>query len=135
MTSARAVPVPQTVGIVKIVGALVEVLAKLAMLPPRADGPAPYLEVVIALDRPEPRLRTTIETALDGKHARLVALRVEATGDGAALADRVLTARRLAELDPRDVFGRLWARDHAEPPPADVLAGFERLLAEVEAAR
>jgi exonuclease SbcD len=135
MQSARAVPVPQTVGILKIVGALVEVLAELAALPPRADGPAPYLEIVVSLERPEPRLRTTIESALDGKHARLVALRVEATGDGAALADRVLTARRLAELDPRDVFGRLWARDHAEPPPADVLAGFERLLAEVEAAR
>ena len=135
MASARAVPVPQTVGIVKIVGALIEVLAELAALPPRGPGPAPYLEVVVSLDRPEPRLRTTIESALDGKHARLVALRVEATGDGAALADRVLTARRLAELDPRDVFGRLWARDHAEPPPADVLAGFERLLAEVEAAR
>ena len=135
MQSARAVPVPQTVGIVKIVGTLIEVLAELAALPLRGAGPAPYLEVVVSLDRPEPRLRTTIESALDGKHARLVALRVEATGDGAALADRVLTARRLAELDPRDVFGRLWARDHGEPPPADVLAGFERLLAEVEAAR
>jgi len=134
MQSARAVPVPQTVGIVKITGTLVEALAALASLPPRADGPVPYLEVVVTLDRPEPRLRTTIESALDGKHARLVALRVEATGDGAALADRV-SARRLAELDPRDVFGRLWARDHAEPPPADVLAGFERLLAEVEGAR
>ncbi len=135
MREARGVSVPQTVGILKIVGALVEVLAELAALPPRTDGTPPYLEVVVALDRPEPRLRTTIETALDGKHARLVALRVETTGDGAALADRVLTARRLAELDPRDVFGRLWARDHAEPPSADVLAGFERLLAEVEAAR
>lgn len=135
LREARGVPVPQTVGIVKIVGNLVEVIAELAVLPPRGPGPAPYLEVVVSLDRPEPRLRTTIESALDGKHARLVALRVEATGDGAALADRVLTARRLAELDPRDVFGRLWARDHAEPPPADVLAGFEKLLADAEAAR
>ena len=132
MREARSVPVPQTVGILKMVGSLVEVLAQLAALPQRGDGTLPYLEVVVALDRPEPRLRTTIESALDGKHARLVALRVEATGDGAALADRVLTARRLAELAPRDVFGRLWARDHAEPPPADVLAGFERLLAEVQ---
>ena len=132
MREARSVAVPQTVGIVKIVGTLVEVLAELAALPARQAGYPPYLEVVVDLDRPEPRLRTTIESALDGKHARLVALHVEMTGDGAALADRV-SARRLAELDPRDVFGRLWARDHAEPPPADVLAGFERLLAEVSA--
>ena len=40
-------------------------------------------------------------------------------------------AQRLAELDPRDVFARLWARNHAEPPSAAVTGAFERLLAEV----
>src|SRR3569623_1887568 len=107
MQSARAVPVPQTVGIVKIVGALIEVLAELAALPLRGAGPAPYLEVVVALDRPAPRLRTPIEAALDGTHARLVALRVAATGDGAALADSVLNARRLAALASQDVSTQL----------------------------
>jgi hypothetical protein len=43
--------------------------------------------------------------------------------------------QRLAELDPRDVFVRLWARDHAEPPGDAVLAGFDRLLAEVRGDR
>jgi hypothetical protein len=71
-----------------------------------------------------------IETALDGKRARLVQLHVERTGSGAALGDRVV-AKRLAELDPRDVFGQLWARDHAEPPSVSVAGAFDRLLAEV----
>jgi exonuclease SbcD len=133
MREARAVAVPQTVGMVKITGALADVLAKVAALPPRGDGHAPYLEIVVRLDRPEPRLRTTIEAALDGKHVRLVSLKAESTGDGAALADRV-AARRLAELDPREVFARLWARDHAEPMPETVAAGFDRLLADVEGA-
>ena len=131
MASARPVAVPQTVGIARVTGTLGEVQQALAALPGRSEGPAPYLEVVVTLDKPEPRLRTAIEGALDGKHARLVSLRVEMTGDGAALADRV-SARRLAELDPRDVFGRLWARDHVEPPGEAVVAGFERLLREVE---
>jgi exonuclease SbcD len=131
MVTARSVAVPQTVGIARVTGTLREVQDALAALPLRGDGPAPYLEVVVTLDKPEPRLRTAIEGALDGKHARLVSLRVEMTGHGAALADRV-SARRLAELDPRDVFARLWARDHIEPPGEAVVAGFEQLLREVE---
>src|SRR5207253_970600 len=106
------------------------VLAAIAALPVHGDEPRPYLEIVVELVRPEPRLRTTLETALDGKHVRLVRWGVELTGDGAALADRV-AAQPLAELDPRDVFLRLWARDHAEPPSAAVLEGFDRLRVEV----
>jgi exonuclease SbcD len=133
----RSVHVPQAIEILRVprrgAAPLGDVLAALDALPPRLDGEdlaRPYLEIVVALDQPEPKLRVLIETALDGKRARLVYLHVEHTGDGAALGDRV-TARRLAELDPRDVFLRLWARDHAEPPTDAVLAGFDRLLAEV----
>lgn len=140
----RSLEVPQVIDIVRLpargAAPLPEVLDAIAALPPRlpaeepgryADDPTrPYLEVVVALDRPEPRLRTTIEAALDGKRPRLVQLHVELSGDGASLGDRVI-ATRLAELDPRDVFARLWARDHAEPPSAAVVDAFERLLAEV----
>jgi len=136
----RALPVPRVVEIVRVpkrgAAPLADVLAELAALPAMtaADDPArPYLEVVIALERPEPKLRALVEAALDGKQPRLIRLGVEHTGDGAALADRVdlLRARRLAELDPREVFARLWARGHAEPPSDAVLDGFARLLAEV----
>jgi exonuclease SbcD len=133
----RSIEIPQTIEIVRVpkrgAAPLAEVLGALDALPPRLEGddPArPYLELCIALDRPEPRLRTLVETALDGKRARLVQLHVERTGDGAALGDR-MTEKRLAELDPRDVFGQLWARDHAEPPSTAVVGAFERLLAEV----
>ncbi len=132
----RQLAVPQAVEILRIprrgAAPLGEVLAALDALPPRIENDLarPYLEIVVALDRPEPKLRALVETALEGKRARLINLHVERTGDGAALADRV-AARRLAELDPRDVFLRLWSRDHAEPPSADVIAAFDRLLGEV----
>lgn len=138
----RQLPVPQAIEIVRVpkrgAAPLAEVLAALDALPPliSVEDPArPYLEIVVALDRPEPKLRSLIEMALDGKRARLVYLHIEHTGDGAALADRVdllRGTRRLAELDPREVFTRLWARKHAEPPAAEVVAGFEQLLAEVQ---
>jgi len=136
----RSLAVPLVVEIVRVprrgAAPLAEVLAELGRLPLLVPGdPArPYLEIVVALDRPEPKLRALIEAALDGKRPRLVRLGVELTGDGGALDDRV-AQRRLAELDPRDVFVRLWGRDHAEPPADAVLAGFERLLAEVNGDR
>ncbi len=127
----RSVAVPQTVGIARIpkrgAAPLAEVLAEIAVLAAAGDGARPYLEISVALDRPEPRLRTAIEAALDGKHARLVRLGVEMTGDGAALADRI-AIQKLAELDPREVFTRIWARSHIEPPSASMLGAFDRLL-------
>jgi exonuclease SbcD len=135
VVTIRGISVPRTVEIRRVpargAAPLAEVERALAALPSSGAGDRPYLEVVVALDRPEPHLRARVEAAVAGKHARLVYLHVELTGDHAALADRVV-ARRLAELDPREVFERLWARDHAQPPAPEVLAAFERLLAEVQ---
>ena len=136
----RTPAVPRSVEIVRVprrgAAPLAEVLAELDRLPLLVPGdPArPFLEIVVALERPEPKLRAAIEAALDGKRPRLVRLGTEATGDGGALGDRV-ALQRLAELDPREVFVRLWGRDHAEPPGDAVLTGFDRLLAEVQADR
>jgi len=136
----RSLLVPRVVDIVRVprhgAAPLAEVLAELGRLPRLVAGDLarPFLEIVVALERPEPKLRAAIEEALDGKRPRLVRLGVELTGDGDALGDRVVQ-QRLAELDPREVFARLWARDHAEPPGDAVLAGFDRLLAEAQGDR
>jgi exonuclease SbcD len=138
----RGLLVPRLVDVVRVprVGAapLAEVLAAVAALPALAadDDPRlrPYLEVAVALTRPEPRLRAVIEAALDGKRARLIRLGVELTGDGEALADRP-SPRPLAELDPTEVFLRCWARGHAEAPDEAVRSAFARLLAEVRGDR
>jgi len=141
VTDMRPLLVPRAVEVMRIpargAAPLAEVLAELSLLPllaDPADPTRPFLEVVVALDKPEPKLRSAVEHALDGKRPRLVYLHVEHTGDRAALGDRV-SARRLAELDPRDVFVKLWARDHREPPSAAVLEAFEDLLAEVRGDR
>src|SRR4051812_6478030 len=88
VTTLRAIEIPQLIDIVRIprrgAAPLVEVLAAIEQLPPHlvAEDPnRPYLEVVVALERPEPRLRNVIETALDGKRPRLVRLGTEVTGD------------------------------------------------------
>jgi exonuclease SbcD len=140
MHDLRSLSVPRTVEIVRVprrgAAPLPEVLAELTRLPRLVPGdPArPYLEVVVALERPEPKLRALVEEALDGKRPRLIRLGTETTGDGNALGDRI-ARQRLAELDPREVFVRLWQRDHAESPSDAVLAGFDQLLAEVQGDR
>jgi exonuclease SbcD len=136
----RSLAVPRTIEIVRVprrgAAPLPDVLAELGRLPLLVPGdPArPYLEIAVALDRPEPKLRALVEAALEGKSPRLIRLGTERTGDGDALGDRV-AQQRLAELDPRDVFVRLWQRDHAEPPSDAVLVGFDGLLAEVRGDR
>lgn len=138
VTEMRSVDIPQTIEIVRIpkrgAAPLADVLDAIAALPAALGGDdraRPYLEILVLLERPEPRLRTLIETALDGKRPRLVQLQARLDGDGAALGDRI-AAQRLAELDPREVFARLWSRSHAEPPSVAVTGAFERLLAEVQ---
>nr|HEX4313792.1 exonuclease SbcCD subunit D C-terminal domain-containing protein [Kofleriaceae bacterium] len=129
----RALEVPRAVELVRVRGGVDDVLAELAALPDgddAADPTRPLLDVVVALAAPEPRLRARVEAALDGKRPRLVRLLAEATGDGAALAERVAQTR-LQELDPRDVFVRCWERRHADPPGEPVLAAFDRLVSDV----
>ena len=133
----RSIRVPQTIEIVRIpargAATLAEALDAIGRLPARRAGEdllRPYLDLMIVLERPEPRLRTIIEAALEQKRPRLVQMRIEQTGHGAALGDRV-AIKRLAELDPREVFTRLWARDHEAAPSPAVVGAFERLLAEV----
>ncbi len=142
VSAIRSLIIPRAVEIVRIpargAAPLAEVLAALRALPPMPPGPPteeaqaqrPYLALEIALDGPEPKLKTLVDTALEGKWPRLIQYSTVLTGDGAALGDRV-TAQRLAELDPREVFERLWSRAHAEAPSEAVRAGFAQLLAEV----
>ena len=106
-----------------------EVLRLLRDLPGRGDGPdhrRPYLEVQVALDRPEPALRQILDEALEGKEARLVRIAPpRLLGSGEALADGSDTS--LLDLLPEDVFRRKYERDHGSAPPDDLLAAFHEL--------
>jgi DNA repair protein SbcD/Mre11 len=136
----RTLEIPRAVAILRVprLGALPlpEVLAELAQLPAlgecsEADPSRPFLEVVVALARPEPRLRTTIDTALEGKLPRLIRLGVEATGDGASLGDHT-RGQQLAEIAPGEVFERCWHRRYGDAPSPAIRGAFQRLLEEVQ---
>jgi exonuclease SbcD len=140
LAGVRKVPVPRPVELLSVPAGdapapLPEVLAALAALPARGDGPEdrrPLLEVKVRLERPEPSLRAALEQALAEKEARLARIAVVTAGTGQALGD--VTARALADLDPAEVLRARWARDHEGELPDDLLACFHELLALVQEA-
>jgi exonuclease SbcD len=145
-TTVRPIEVPRTVELMRVPASarrdragggsatLDEVLPLLAALPAddgRAQELRPYLEVHVRLDRPQPDLRARIEQALDGRLPRLVKITVERGGDGAALGDAERGVA-LADLAPRDVLVRRWAREHEGEPPPALLAAFDELVLRVQ---
>lgn len=138
----RALDIPRSIELMRVprhgAAPLAEVLELLGALPAlgdsgESDPGRPYLEVVVALGRPEPRLRASVEAALEGKLPRLIKLTVEPTGDGATLGDHRVP-QQLAELPPAEVFERCWQRRYGDEPSAAIRGAFLRLLAEVQGA-
>lgn len=139
----RPVEVPRAVDMIRVPASgaapLDEVLPILAALPQldaaADEGTRPHLEVVVALMRPEPKLRELVEGELEHKSPRLLKLSVEYTGDGASLAESN-PAANLRDLDPLDVFLRRYRRDHDSEPDTALIDAFSELLdcarAEVE---
>ena len=110
---------------------LAEVLAALEALEPDAGLPPechPYLEVRVLLDGPEPGLRAQVEAAIAGKPVRLAKIeptrKLVAAQDGAS----ALTLDQLAQLQPDDIFRRLWQQRFGEDAPDDLLSAFSELM-------
>ncbi|HEX8818358.1 MAG TPA: exonuclease SbcCD subunit D C-terminal domain-containing protein [Archangium sp.] len=139
LSSVRPLHVPRRVDIVRVpsrhAATLDDVLTELAALPPlEAETPdwrRPYLEVCVALPRPEPALRRRVEASLEGKAARLVKLTPAYTGTGNTLAEE-RPGVSLKERTPEDVFRARYARDYTEPPEPVLLEAFHSLLTQVQ---
>ncbi|HZI06702.1 MAG TPA: exonuclease SbcCD subunit D C-terminal domain-containing protein [Archangium sp.] len=139
LSSVRPLPVPRRVEIERVpkhdAATLDDVVRMLEALPAlETDTPdwrRPYLEVCVALPRPEPALRRRVEAALEGKAARLVKLTPAYTGSGHTLAE-ARPGVSLKERTPEDVFRARYARDYTEPLEPVLLEAFHSLLTQVQ---
>jgi DNA repair protein SbcD/Mre11 len=139
LSSVRPLHVPRRVEIRRVpedkpaeLDDLVRMLEALPSL--EADTPdwrRPYLEVWVALPRPEPALRRRVEAALEGKAARLVKISPDYQGNGRALADG-RPGLSLKERTPEDVFRARYERDYTEPLEPALLEAFHSLLTQVQ---
>jgi exonuclease SbcD len=131
LQSVRAIAVPRAVPLLRVPAApapIAEVLAQLAALDV-PDAPAeaqPFLEVRVRLDAPEPGLRTRIETALDGKPVRLA--KIETSSAARASAPENMTLDQLSQLQPDEIFRRLYQQKYGKEAPPEQLSALAELL-------
>lgn len=124
--------VPRTVQLLRVPdqpAPLGDVLAALEALdvPDAPLHAQPYLEVRVLLDGPEPGLRAQVEAALVGKPVRLAKIEPTRRHAGAEQPDQALTLDQLAQLQPDDIFRRLWAQRYGDEAPPEQLAAFAEL--------
>ncbi|MBC7387840.1 MAG: exonuclease SbcCD subunit D C-terminal domain-containing protein [Opitutaceae bacterium] len=109
-----------------------QVIALLEALPKMDETleTVPYLEVRVLLDGPEPALRHKIESALMGKNVRLTKIDVKYPESTKAQTE-FITPEKLNELQPIDVFGKVYqARFNSDVPPT-ILQLFQEVAQEV----
>ncbi|MEX0732892.1 MAG: exonuclease SbcCD subunit D C-terminal domain-containing protein [Aquisalimonadaceae bacterium] len=136
LTAWKSVPIPRRVRMLRIPAdgpaPLDAVLPQLEGLdyPGTPDVDSPWLEVRILLDTARPELRHQVEQALAGKAVRLVRLSVSypESSSGGEPVEQLIS---LDQLDPRDLFSRIWEDKYGQHPPDQVMRDFAQLLDEV----
>jgi exonuclease SbcD len=136
MKDIRSIEIPVTVAVQSVPekhAAIEEVLKELSKLPDAgADREtAPYLEVRVLEDKPDPTRRHKIEQAIEGKHVRLATIHVKSA---AAQKDNELqlpAQQKLDELKPADIFSRIYESTYNNPVPEEMLRLFHQVAQEV----
>ena len=131
-TAVTSLHVPRAVQLLRVPpkpAPLEEVLASLEALDVPAAPPQmqPFVEVRVLLDGPEPGLRSRVEAALAGKPVRLAKIEPTRRHTSSESAPEALTLDQLAQLQPDDIFRRLWAQRFGDEAPLDQLAAFAEL--------
>ncbi len=109
-----------------------EVIALLEELPSAQDNPeaAPYLEVKVLVDGPEPALRHKIETAVAGKHVKLTTIYPIYPASAKEIPE-LITQEQLNELQPPDIFEKAYRSRYSSPVPDDLMELFRQVTQEI----
>lgn len=133
ISNLKSVEVPLFVRLMRIPPIhrpLNEVIGLLRQLP-KGDGKlAPYLEVRVLLDGPEPSLRHKVETALVGKHVRLATIPPKyptATNQ----TQEFISQEQLNELQPLDVFSKIYRSKYSIDVPDAMMKLYMQVADEV----
>lgn len=94
--------------------------------------PAPYLEVQVLTEGPEPGLIHRIQQAVKDKHVRLVKVSLTLKGrEGYQDATEVSPDLRVRPLNPEDVLRSEWGSRFQSEIPADLIACFREIQQEL----
>lgn len=134
----QSLEVPLTVSLLSVPSKhsrMETVLEALRQLPNAADSPpgkAPYLNVRVLLDGPEPALKHSIENALEGKDVRLAKIdvrypSVNVQGEGTMLTPE----NNLDDLNPLDIFTKAFTAKYSTDAPETLIELFNQVTVEV----
>lgn len=93
--------------------------------------PPPYLEVLVSISGPEPSLKTSIETAVRGKHVRLARITPFYPEKTAAEMESSATLE-LQDIHPLDIFSRRYRELYDADIPQDLIVLFNEVIGEAE---
>ena len=132
----KPLEVPVTIDLLRVpetAKPLTEVLKALENLPEKTDdiNLAPYLEVKVLLDGPEPALRYKIETAIANKYVRLAKIDVKYPAGTTAEEIEITSMDKLEELAPLDVFKKIYTAKFNQEIPPELTLLFNQVVQEV----
>lgn len=132
----KAIEIPVAVPLQRVPvvhSALPEALAALQQLAAfEGDSQtAPYLEVRVLLEGPEPGLRHKVETALAGKKFRLAKIDVHYNKAEKQPSESSTVAEALHELKPLEVVQKVYHSKYNNPIPEDLQQLFQQVAQEV----
>jgi len=91
---------------------------------------APWLEVRVILDAPQPDLRQRLESALERKSLRLVRIGVQYAG-AVSTSSESPELVALEQLTPQELFSRAWQNTYGQMPESSTLDDFAQLLEDI----
>jgi exonuclease SbcD len=136
LSTVTELPVPRAVELLRVPpkpAPLDQVLPLLLALEadplfaPAHPDALPYIEVRVRLEAPEPGLRSRIEKALEGKAVRLAKIETSSAVRQAA-AGPTLTLDQLDQLQPDEIFRRLYRQKFGSEAPGEQLSAFGELI-------
>ncbi len=138
ITPPSGIDVPVTVPLLKVPrvhSRVEEVLLALRQLPvatTKDRTAAPYLQVPVLLEAPEPGLRHKIEQALADKYVRLARIdtRYPAQQEGSG-RPQVISPDQLRALKPIDVFKQVYQSRYGNEVPGELMALYEEVAQQV----
>ncbi len=129
LAQVQGLPIPRSVPMLRLGPAsLDEIEHQLAALPARSDSPAPWLEVRVQLQQPQPDLRQRIEQQISDRHCRLVRISAEYRSS----SEELPALQPLEQLAPQELFSRLWQQQYGQSPDDSLLHDFGLLLERVQ---
>lgn len=137
--AVAAIPIPVKVSLQRIPKKpepLAVVLTSLQQLPDSTGDltTAPYLEIRVLLNGPEPALRHKIEAIVKYKQVRLAKIDTrQPLKDKDDKQETMMTRDSLAELKPSDLFSSLYSSKYNTEVPDNLLLLFNQVLQEANA--